>query len=73
MSYRKKAFFGIGYLTLLNIFSQFFGGGFSNAGRKHADIGEDIEIRMSISLEDAIKGNTRKVDFKRRTICDACQ
>lgn len=25
MSYRKKAFFGIGYLTLLNIFSQFFG------------------------------------------------
>jgi molecular chaperone DnaJ len=56
-----------------DIFSQFFGGGFSGAGRKHADIGEDIEIRMSISLEDAIKWNTRKVDFKRRTLCESCQ
>ncbi|GAB0174161.1 MAG: molecular chaperone DnaJ [Candidatus Altimarinota bacterium] len=56
-----------------DIFSQFFGGGFSNAGRKHADIGEDIEIRMNISLEDAIKGNTRKVEFKRRTLCGSCQ
>lgn len=56
-----------------DIFSQFFGGWFSGAGRKHADIGEDIEIRMSISLEDAIKWNTRKVDFKRRTLCESCQ
>lgn len=55
-----------------DIFSQFFGGGFGGAGRKHADIGEDIEIRMNISLEDAIRGNTRKVDFKRRTPCSVC-
>jgi molecular chaperone DnaJ len=55
-----------------DIFSQFFGGGFGGAGRKAQDIGEDIEIRMSISLEDAIRGNTRKIDFKRRTPCVKC-
>ncbi len=57
-----------------DIFSSFFGGGFGwgGRGRKKADIGEDIEIAMSISLEDAIRGNTRKVEFKRRTSCTAC-
>lgn len=57
-----------------DIFSSFFGGGFGwgARGRKRADIGEDIEIQMSISLEDAIRGNTRKVEFKRRTSCESC-
>jgi molecular chaperone DnaJ len=56
-----------------DIFSQFFGGGFGAWwGRKRADIGEDIEIRMSISLEDAIRGNTRKVEFKKRASCQSC-
>ncbi len=57
-----------------DIFSQFFGGGFGWGGRTRAraDIGDDIEIRMSISLEDAIRGNNRKVEFKRRTPCESC-
>ena len=46
------------------------GGG--SRGRR-ADIGDDIEIKMSISLEDAIRGNSRKVEFKRRTLCEACK
>ena len=36
---------------------------------------EDLEIRVEkiqISLEDAIKGNTRKIDYKRRTTCKTC-
>jgi len=58
---------------LWDIFSSFFGGGFGwGQGRKRADIGDDIEIRMSISLEDAIRWNTRKVEYKKRTPCDAC-
>jgi molecular chaperone DnaJ len=66
--------FGWGFdaSDLGDIFSQFFGGGFWNAGRKSRDIWEDIEIRMSISLEDAIKWNTRKVDYRRRTPCEDC-
>lgn len=57
-----------------DIFSSFFGGGFTGwtSSRRRADIGEDIEIRMKISLEDAIRGNKRKVEFKRRVSCDAC-
>ena len=56
-----------------DIFSQFFGWGmWGGSGRKRADIWEDIEIQMSISLEDAIRGNTRKVEFKRRTLCSTC-
>ncbi len=54
-----------------DIFSSFFGWS-GRGGRKRADIGEDIEIQMTLSLEDAIRGNTRKVEFKRRTTCDAC-
>jgi molecular chaperone DnaJ len=56
-----------------DIFSSFFGGGFSGSRwRKRADIGEDIEIAMNISLEDAIRGNTRKIEFKKRTTCEDC-
>jgi molecular chaperone DnaJ len=56
-----------------DIFSSFFGGGFGGGGgRQKAYIGEDIEIRMSISLEDAIRGNNRKVEYKRRVSCDTC-
>ncbi len=56
-----------------DIFSSFFGwSGGRGGGRKRADIGEDIEIAMTISLEDAIRGNTRKVEFKRRTSCADC-
>jgi molecular chaperone DnaJ len=56
-----------------DIFSSFFWGGFGGGqGRKRADIGDDIEIKMNISLEDAIRGNNRKVEFRRRTPCETC-
>ena len=55
-----------------DIFSQFFGGGFWGGHRRSADIGDDIEIRMSISLEDAIRGNMRKIEYKKRTLCEDC-
>ena len=55
-----------------DIFSSFFGGSGRWGARKRADIGEDIEMQMSISLEDALRGNSRKVEFKRRTSCESC-
>lgn len=56
-----------------DIFSQFFGGGFGgNTRRKRADMGEDIEIRMKISLEDAIRGVSRKIEFERKMRCEPC-
>ena len=55
-----------------DIFSSFFGGGFGGGRRHRADVGEDIEIRMKISLEDAIRGVTRKVEFERNISCETC-
>lgn len=55
-----------------DIFSQFFGGGFGGGSRSRMDIGEDIEIRMKISLEDVIKGSNRKVEYKKMSSCTAC-
>lgn len=56
-----------------DIFSSFFGGGFGGGGRRRrADIGEDIEIRMKISLEDAIRGTSRKIAYDRKTTCHTC-
>jgi molecular chaperone DnaJ len=56
-----------------DIFSQFFGGGmWGQRGRKRADIGGDIEIAMKVSLEDAIRGSSRKVEFTREVHCHHC-
>ncbi|MBX9808840.1 J domain-containing protein [Candidatus Gracilibacteria bacterium] len=59
-----------------DIFSSFFGGGFGGQtggrSRKRADIGEDIEMRLRISLEDSILGGTRKIEFERSTTCHHC-
>lgn len=56
-----------------DIFSSFFGGGFgSGRTRRRADVGEDIEIRMKISLEDAIRGVSRKVEYDRFSPCHSC-
>ncbi len=58
-------------VDLGDIFESFFGGS-GGRGRKKADIGEDIEIRIKISLEDAIKWTSRVVEFKRRSSCEKC-
>jgi molecular chaperone DnaJ len=58
-----------------DIFSSFFGGGMGGGGgrsRPRADIGEDIEMRLRISLEDAIKWATRKIEFDRTATCHHC-
>ncbi len=60
-------------VDLWDIFSSFFWGGFGGwSARRRADISEDIEIQMKISLEDAIRGNSRKIEYRRRVTCDPC-
>jgi molecular chaperone DnaJ len=58
-----------------DIFSSFFGGGMgggSARSRARADVGEDIEMRLRISLEDAILGVSRKIEFDKTTTCHHC-
>jgi len=56
-----------------DIFSSFFGGGFGGGSqRRRADIGEDIEMKLRISLEDAIKGTSRKIEFDKSSTCHHC-
>jgi molecular chaperone DnaJ len=55
-----------------DIFESFFGGGTRWWRGKSREIGEDIEIRMNISLEDAIRGTSRFVEFKRKSSCESC-
>lgn len=63
-------------VDLGDIFSSFFGGGgFGGSGggrRQKADIGEDIEMKLKISLEDAIHGTSRKIEFNRAATCHHC-
>ncbi len=56
-----------------DIFSQFFGGGFWGSRWSRVDMGEDIEIRMKLSLEDVIKGTNRKIEYKKKSTCTDCQ
>ncbi len=56
-----------------DIFSSFFGGGFGGGrSQNKADTWEDIEMRLRISLEDAIRGASRKLEFDRTTTCHHC-
>ena len=47
-------------------------GGGGGRSRVRADVGEDIEMRLKISLEDAILGVSRKIEFDRSTTCHHC-
>jgi molecular chaperone DnaJ len=65
---------GFEWVDINDIFSSFFGGGFGGGGRggRRRDIGEDIEMKIRISLEDAIMGVSRKIEFDRSASCHHC-
>ncbi|CEG80867.1 Putative Proprotein convertase PC7 (Fragment) [Rhizopus microsporus] len=61
-----------------DIFSQFFGGGFGGAaaggdpfGRPSA--GDDIQIPLTLSFMEAVKGATKYVQVNRVTDCQSCR
>jgi molecular chaperone DnaJ len=58
---------------LSDVFASFFsGGGGTRSSQRRSDVGEDIEMRLKISLEDAIRGSTRKIEYDQTTTCHHC-
>lgn len=57
-----------------DIFSSFFGGGFGGGGsRRNAPIqGEDREVRVNISFEEAVFGCSKDIKFTRTEACPDC-
>lgn len=62
-------------MDLGDIFESFFGGGMGGgrSQKSRQDIGEDIEILLRVSLEEAIRGTAKTVNFKRKSVCKTCK
>ena len=57
-----------------DIFSDFFGGGFSSASRNRnaPQQGDDLEYRLTLTFEEAAFGCKKDVSYKRITKCPNC-
>ncbi|HNY11548.1 MAG TPA: J domain-containing protein, partial [Candidatus Wallbacteria bacterium] len=59
-----------------NIFDSFFdkgtGGGGAHGRRREPTRGEDIEVRMDLSLKQAVSGGDIKLRINRRDLCSVC-
>jgi len=68
---------GFGGADFGDLFGDLFGSAFRNTGRSSANPnaprrGNDIEYTMQISLEDAYRGVTRKIEVPRLETCPHC-
>ncbi len=68
-----------GFGDVGDIFDSFFGGGgfggFGGGGRSRANApikGEDIELSLTISFEEAAFGCEKEIRFRRREVCASC-
>lgn len=71
--------FGGGFqgMDLGDLFGDLFGGSFSGRGGRRVDPnaprrGNDLEYSMSVTLEDAYRGATKKVEIPRLETCGRC-
>lgn len=67
---------GFGY-DMNDIFSQFgdiFGDAFGRryGNQKRTKRGSDLRIKVSLTIEDILKGVNKKIKYKRQTKCEAC-
>ncbi|MEZ5066176.1 MAG: molecular chaperone DnaJ [bacterium] len=54
-------------------FEDFFGGGAgAGAGRRGPRAGQNLQVRIALTLEEIAKGVTKKIKLKRKIACDAC-
>ena len=53
-----------------SIFDDFFGGGMSGSTRRNR--GEDLRVRIKLSLEEIATGVNKAIKVKRLTHCDSC-
>ena len=65
-------FGGFGDVDLGDIFGSFFGGGSSRQRRNGPQRGDDIEISVTISFEEAVFGCKKDVSFQRYSKCASC-
>ncbi len=68
---------GFGGSDFGDLFGDLFGGAFGGGGRRNADPnaprrGNDLEYTMQISLEDAYRGVTKKIEVPRLETCPRC-
>lgn len=54
-----------------DVFGDIFGGG-RGGGRQRAQRGSDLQYNLDISLEDAVRGTTTKVQIPTQVDCDGC-
>ena len=55
-----------------DIFSSIFGGGGSRSSRSNAIDGDDINVRVTISFEEAVFGCKKEISFARIEACSEC-
>lgn len=54
-----------------SIFDEFFGSG-RGGGSRRSNRGEDLRVRISLSLEEIVEGVTRKIKVNRLVSCETC-
>ncbi len=65
-----------GFPSAEDLFGSFFGGGFGTGGRSHPNApqrGADLEMVLSVTLEEAARGVAKKVTIPRWEPCDHCE
>ena len=68
-----SSMFGVGgFGDLDDIFSSFFGGGFSGRGSRSQRRGNDIRHDVTLSLEDAVFGKKMEIKLDKNDTCDVC-
>lgn len=61
-----------GFGDLDDIFSSFFGGGFSGRSSRSQRRGNDLRHDITLSLEDAVFGKKMEIKLDKNDICDVC-
>ncbi|MDP4176738.1 MAG: molecular chaperone DnaJ [Bacillota bacterium] len=62
-----------GFEDLGDIFGSFFGGGFSSGRRRNGpEKGEDIEVNLNLSFEEAVFGVEKEISIYRHEKCTNC-
>ncbi len=66
-----QGFGGMNFDSVADIFEQFFSGGVG-ATQRGPQRGSDLEIRVGITFEEAIRGTSKAVKVSRRVECNTC-
>lgn len=65
--------FDFGDLGLGDIFSSFFGGNASGGGRQRQQRGQDVQLAIDITFEEAVFGTEVKVTYGAQVACEHCK